>query len=663
MTHYETIVLSQAASRPLPDFLQAPGVGSLVVEGSNVVVAREVPGLSLEAETISDGVKLMLILAPGVRVAKPMHLCIGSLAEEGIQRIVAEFHIGAGARIEFIACCSFPNAVRLEHVMEGLTFVRPGATLVYRETHYHNGIGGVRVKTRSQVVVEEGGCFLSGISMTEGRAGSMDVGYQVDVAANGLVELVAKGRGYGDDEIIVREDIRLNGHGARGLAKSRIAVHDTARCEVRSTLSGNAPGARGHVDCVEIVSDDATADAVPLLHVNDDRAQLTHEAAIGSVDRKELETIMSRAVDERTATDIIVRGLLGDGLPFEHGLPAVQAAPDNVHSVPAIEVRQLTRDYGQLRAVDGISFSVETGEVFGFLGPNGAGKTTTVRMLTTLLMPTSGTALLNGFDVVHDSYQARRQFGVVPEDSNVYRELTARQNLYFSGRLYRLSREERESRAVELMTLLGMADKLDVLVDTFSRGMRRKLTIAMALMHRPPILFLDEPTAGLDVPGQRSIMDAIRKLSAQGTTLFLTTHQLEEANQLCDRIAIIDRGGIAAIDTPDGLRGLLDDLRVIEVVLRPCPLDAEESLAAMRGVRTTKRTGSSLRLGTADPSSVLPALVAFAEMNNLDIVSLNTRGPSLEEVFLHLTGEAPEAGDEARPARRRRRRCSEGRIR
>ncbi|MDI7274923.1 MAG: ABC transporter ATP-binding protein, partial [Anaerolineae bacterium] len=210
--------------------------------------------------------------------------------------------------------------------------------------------------------------------------------------------------------------------------------------------------------------------------------------------------------------------------------------------VSAIEVRDLTRDYGSLRAVDHVSFTVAPGEVFGFLGPNGAGKTTTVRMLTTLLEPTYGTALLNGYDVVRQGYQARRQFGVVPEESNVYRELTARANLLFSGKLYRVPKAERERRAVELMTRFGMADRLDALVDTFSRGMRRKLTIAMALMHRPSILFLDEPTAGLDVQGQRSIIESIRQLSAEGMTIFLTTHQIEEANQLCDRVAIINQG-------------------------------------------------------------------------------------------------------------------------
>ena len=309
-------------------------------------------------------------------------------------------------------------------------------------------------------------------------------------------------------------------------------------------------------------------------------------------------------------------------------------------AIPAIEAKELTRDYGAMRAVDHISFAVQAGEVFGFLGPNGAGKTTTLRMLTTLLEPTSGTALLNGFDITRQGYGARRQFGVVPEESNVYRELTGRQNLLFSGQLYRVPKAERERRAVELVTKFGIDNKLDALADTYSRGMRRKLTICMALMHRPSILFLDEPTAGLDVRGQRSIIEFIRLLNAEGMTIFLTTHQIEEANQLCNRVAIINGGKIAAIDTPERLKETIQGVQSVEVALDPCPTGAQDALGRLPTVTTAVTHGDKIRLYTPDPSQVLPAVMEYAVERGARIVSLNTLGPSLEDVFLKITGQS-----------------------
>ena len=655
MSHFEAIVRAHQGQGRIPRFLQAPGVASLAVNGNEVVLVRTIPGIHMTAELLADGVRLRLIVEPGLQVEKPVHLCIGSTAERGIQRIVATFEIGSGAHIEFLACCSFPNAVQFQHIMEGTTYLGPDATIVYRETHHHNGIGGVALATRARVKVDERARFFSGFSVTEGRAGSLNLSYEVDVAALGLAELNARGLGYGDDRIVIRELIRLNGQEARGLAKSRIAVRDRARSEVYSTLEGNAPFAWGHVDCVEIVRDEATANAVPLLLVNDDRAQLTHEAAIGTVDKKELETLMARAVDEETAVDIIVRGLLGEGIEFAGRRDGSGDAWEESVDVPAIEVQDLTRDYGNLRAVDHASFTVEPGEVFGFLGPNGAGKTTTVRMLTTLLEPTYGTALLNGCDIVHQSYQARRQFGVVPEESNVYRELTARANLLFSGKLYRVPKAERERRAVELMTRFGLADRLGSIVDTFSRGMRRKLTIAMALMHRPSILFLDESTAGLDVQGQRSIVEFIRQLNAEGMTIFLTTHQIEEASQLCHRVAIINQGKIVAIDTPERLKQAFQSVQSVEVALDPYPREAQEHLADLPDVTGVVRHGDKWRLYTPSPSRLLPAVTAYAEQHRLRLVSLNTLGPSLEDVFLQITGQPLSARREEAPERRRRR--------
>jgi len=312
---------------------------------------------------------------------------------------------------------------------------------------------------------------------------------------------------------------------------------------------------------------------------------------------------------------------------------------------PAIQVVDLTRDYGKLRAVDHINFAVHPGEVFGFLGANGAGKTTVIRMLTTLLEPTSGTAMLNGYDVVRQAYQARCQFGVVPEDSNVYRELTARANLLFSSQLYRVPEPERGPRASELLKRFELADRQSSLVDTFSRGMRRRLTIAMALVHRPSILFLDEPTAGLDVHGQRSILECVRQLRAEGITIFLTTHQMEEANQLCDRVAIIDHGKIASVGTPERLKRAFKQLQSVEVGFGPSPDGIKAELQALPGVVNVIRLGDKWRIYAGEPARLLPAMMALAGRRGLRVMSLNTLGPNLEDVFLLITGRRP-TGDE-----------------
>lgn len=315
-------------------------------------------------------------------------------------------------------------------------------------------------------------------------------------------------------------------------------------------------------------------------------------------------------------------------------------------ATPAIETLDLTRDYGKIRAVDHINFVVHPGEVFGFLGPNGAGKTTAVRMLTTLLLPTSGKALLNGFDVVRQGYDARRQFGVVPEESNVYRELTARANLEFSARLYRVPKAEAVPRIAELLRRFDLAERANTTVDTFSRGMRRKLTIAMALVHRPSILFLDEPTAGLDVHGQHSIRQYIRQLSAEGITIFLTTHQLEEASELCNRVAIIDRGKIVALGTPERLSQAFRRLHSLEVAFEPMPDGLQAELQQLPGVDNAIKLGSRYRLYVPEPAELLPAVMRFAQERSLRVTALNTLSPSLEDVFLLITGKRRTGDDE-----------------
>jgi ABC-2 type transport system ATP-binding protein len=319
----------------------------------------------------------------------------------------------------------------------------------------------------------------------------------------------------------------------------------------------------------------------------------------------------------------------------------------------AIKAVNLTKYYGRLLAVDHINFEVKKGEIFGFLGPNGAGKTTTVRMLTGISKPTEGTAEVMGYDIQRQSVEAKELMGIVPDISNVYTDLSAWGNLIFTGRLYDIRRVERERRAKELLELFGLFDRRHEIVQDFSRGMKRRVCIAMALMNQSSILFLDEPTSGLDVQSVLTIRNLIRKLNEDGLTIFLTTHNMEEANQMCDRIAIINRGKIAAIDTPERLKKTIKKLQSIEVSFVGPTRILTADLKTFQGVTEVSKQGDKYRLYTEDSSSVLSAIWQYASVNNLKILTVNTMGPSLEDVFVKLTGITPVGAHAKREANRR----------
>ncbi|MFB0545858.1 MAG: SufD family Fe-S cluster assembly protein [Anaerolineae bacterium] len=307
---FEAILKAYERSGGDPQFLKSPKVASLVISGNRVLGANQVPGVRIVPEEIEHGVRVRVIVEPGARLDVPAHLCFGVIPAEGVQEILPEFEIGAGAQAEFIAHCTFPNAVNVRHLMEARIHVGENATMKYTETHYHGETGGVEVVPKAQVTVDEGGHYSSEFALTTGRVGKLDFDYVVDVAARGVAELTAKAYGSGDDAISVKETIRLNGEHARGLAKSRVAVRGEATSEVLGSTEGNAPFTHGHVDCIEIVRDRAVASAIPVVRVRDDRAYVTHEAAIGTVKKKELETLMARGLDEEAAVDVIIRGML-----------------------------------------------------------------------------------------------------------------------------------------------------------------------------------------------------------------------------------------------------------------------------------------------------------------------------------------------------------------
>lgn len=304
----------------------------------------------------------------------------------------------------------------------------------------------------------------------------------------------------------------------------------------------------------------------------------------------------------------------------------------------AIEVSHLSKQFGALAALSDVSFTVNEGETFGYLGPNGAGKTTTIRILTGISAPSGGTAAIFGRDIIRETILSRKQMGIVNETSNVYDDLTAWQNLMFTAELYTMGRHERETRGLELLDLFGLSARKDDRVKGFSKGMKRRLTLAMGLVNNPRLLFLDEPTSGLDVQSNIIIRDVIRNLNAEGVTVFLTTHNIEEANLACDRVAIINKGRIAAIDSPERLKKTIQSVQSVEVAFGAAVSGAKERLMEIPGVSEVRKEGDKFRLFTEDPSRVIPALTGFAQQNNVKIISLGTFGPSLEDVFIKLTG-------------------------
>ncbi|MFQ5834699.1 MAG: ATP-binding cassette domain-containing protein [bacterium] len=302
----------------------------------------------------------------------------------------------------------------------------------------------------------------------------------------------------------------------------------------------------------------------------------------------------------------------------------------------AIKVDMLTKCYGDFLALDHVSFAVEQGEIFGFLGPNGAGKTTTIRILTGILTPDEGKAEVLGTDVVRDPIAAKQIMGVVPEVCNVYIDLSAWKNMMLMGKLYGVRKGEREKGARQLLQKFGLWQRKDEKTRRFSKGMKQRLILAMSLIHNPEVLFLDEPTSGLDVQSSRMIREILQGLKREGKTVFLTTHNIEEANLICDRVAIINKGKIVAVDTPQRLKTAFQRTQSIEVAFHKMPSDTAW-IEKIPQVNKYQRLGDKFRLYTPDPDGVIRKLIEYSEKDKLRFISLNSRGPSLEDVFVKLT--------------------------
>ena len=299
-----------------------------------------------------------------------------------------------------------------------------------------------------------------------------------------------------------------------------------------------------------------------------------------------------------------------------------------------IEVKNLTKEFDDLLAVDQIDFKIKRGEIFGLLGPNGAGKTTTVRMMTGVFSIEKGSVKIDGFNMQDNSFQAKKRISVVPELANAYQELTAKENIMFIANLYGLSGNTIEKKAERLLAKFGLSDRMNHKVKNFSKGMRQRVNICMALVNAPEIIFMDEPTSGLDVESRRLIRSIISDLKNEGKTILLTTHDIPEASNICNKIAIMDKGKIAAIDTPDNLKDTIQSTQSVKINLNQ---QISFDFNKWEQVNKVEEEGNSYRIYTDCPGVVINKTVDLLREKNIEIKALNTMKPSLEDVFVELT--------------------------
>jgi len=304
---------------------------------------------------------------------------------------------------------------------------------------------------------------------------------------------------------------------------------------------------------------------------------------------------------------------------------------------PAIELRALCKAFGTLQAVDHLTLSVEQGEIFGLLGPNGSGKTTTINLISGLSTPTSGEVQVMGYDVRRHARRIRQMLGAVPQETALYEELSAWDNLDFHADLFGMARQEKKARIMQMLELVQLQERKRSRVSTFSGGMKRRLALARALLHDPQLLYLDEPTLGVDVQSRRAIWDYILSLHKEGKTVLITTNYLEEAQALCERIAILDHGKLIAVDTPEHLKqtygGSVVELETVQ------PSTIVDDIRELSGVKEVLQEGARMQITTQAGSAVVPQIINLVTGQG-ELRQIAVREPTLDEIFLRLTGTA-----------------------
>jgi ABC-2 type transport system ATP-binding protein len=308
-------------------------------------------------------------------------------------------------------------------------------------------------------------------------------------------------------------------------------------------------------------------------------------------------------------------------------------------SEPILYAQNLQKSYGDIKAVDGISLQVARGEVFGLLGPNGAGKTTTISMLTGLFPPSEGTITVDGIDLARHPNTVKAKLGLVPQEMALYMPLSARQNLMFFGRIYGLRGKELRQRVDEVLEMIGLTDRADDAVEKYSGGMKRRVNIGAGLLHKPEILFLDEPTVGVDPQSRNAIFESVESLNRLGMSVIYTTHYMEEAQRLCHRVAIVDEGKLIALDTPTALIRSLGGGVVMLGVPGSAPEDLGERIAQVSAVKSVSRSDGQLKIETHRLQEALMGALDITNQLDVRITSLEILEPNLESVFLNLTGK------------------------